>query len=388
MKHYILYSHDGSGNHGCEALVRTTIELLKNDNTKITLSSTRPEEDIRYGIDKICEIKQLHSTVQLNRFSYNFLKSYYDFKIKKNTYAMDALAERIAFDAHKGDIAISVGGDSYCYGATKEMAYRNQVWKKGGLKTVYWGCSIEPELLNDPKIAEDISSFDLITARESISYEVLKRINPNTILVSDSAFHLKSVQKPFQRFASPYNMVGLNLSPLAEESEKKPGIARDNYEKLIDYLIGYTDYYILLIPHVIWKDNDDRTINRYFMEKYKETKRVFAVEDANCEEIKGYISRCKFFIGARTHATIAAYSSYVPTLVLGYSVKSKGIAKDLFGSYDDYVLPVQELSTSYDLVNRFKWLVSNEMEIKNQLKLVLPDYKDLIHNAVEAVNKL
>ena len=52
------------------------------------------------------------------------------------------------------------------------------------------------------------------------------------------------------------------------------------------------------------------------------------------------------------------------------------------------MLPVQELSTSYDLVTRFKWLVSNEMEIKNQLKLVLPDYKDLIHNAVEAVNKL
>lgn len=54
MKHYILYSHDGSGNHGCEALVRTTIELLKDKNSSFTLSSTRPEEDIKYGINELC----------------------------------------------------------------------------------------------------------------------------------------------------------------------------------------------------------------------------------------------------------------------------------------------------------------------------------------------
>ena len=388
MRHYILYYHGGSANHGCEALIRTTAELLDYKNNKISLASFRPEDDKKYGIDQFCDIHRMYETKNVNRWNPKWIKAYLQLKLQHKPYSMDDLVMLNAIGAKKGDIALSIGGDNYCYNDTQGLIRANDMLRCNGIKTVLWGCSIEPELLNDPKIAEDISSFDLITARESISYEVLKRINPNTILVSDSAFHLKSVQKPFQRFASPYNMVGLNLSPLAEESEKKPGIARDNYEKLIDYLIGYTDYYILLIPHVIWKDNDDRTINRYFMEKYKETKRVFAVEDANCEEIKGYISRCKFFIGARTHATIAAYSSYVPTLVLGYSVKSKGIAKDLFGSYDDYVLPVQELSTSYDLVNRFKWLVSNEMEIKNQLKLVLPDYKDLIHNAVEAVNKL
>ena len=48
-------------------------------------------------------------------------------------------------------------------------------------------------------------------------------------------------------------------------------------------------------------------------------------------QYKGYIARMRFFIGARTHATIAAYSNCVPTMVLGYSIKSRGIAKDLFG---------------------------------------------------------
>lgn len=44
-------------------------------------------------------------------------------------------------------------------------------------------------------------------------------------------------------------------------------------------------------------------------------------KEYNCEQLKYIISRCRFFVGARTHATIAAYSSEIPTLVLGYSIK-------------------------------------------------------------------
>ncbi len=51
----------------------------------------------------------------------------------------------------------------------------------------------------------------------------------------------------------------------------------------------------------------------------------------------------------RTHATIAAYSTGVPTLVVGYSVKARGIARDLFGTEDGYVLPVQQLKESDEL---------------------------------------
>ena len=71
------------------------------------------------------------------------------------------------------------------------------------------------------------------------------------------------------------------------------------------------------------------------------------------EKLKGYISKCSFFVGARTHSTIAAYSSNIPTLVIGYSVKSKGIAKDLFGTYKGYVLPVQKLASENSLVDAY-----------------------------------
>lgn len=81
---------------------------------------------------------------------------------------------------------------------------------------------------------------------------------------------------------------------------------------------------------------------------------MLEIADATCEELKGFISRCRLFVGARTHATIAAYSTCVPTLVAGYSVKARGIAKDLFGSEENYVLPVQSLKNKDDLVKGFQ----------------------------------
>ena len=71
----------------------------------------------------------------------------------------------------------------------------------------------------------------------------------------------------------------------------------------------------------------------HYYEEFKDTGRVILSYRIilTAPQYKGYIARMRFFIGARTHATIAAYSNCVPTLVLGYSVKSKGIAKDLFG---------------------------------------------------------
>jgi polysaccharide pyruvyl transferase WcaK-like protein len=94
------------------------------------------------------------------------------------------------------------------------------------------------------------------------------------------------------------------------------------------------------------------------------------------------------FIGARTHATIAAYSSCVPTLVVGYSIKAKGIAKDLFNTYDNYCLPVQALESSDDLIRAFEWLKENEDGIRTHLTGIMPDYIKRAQNVAEEIKKL
>ena len=94
------------------------------------------------------------------------------------------------------------------------------------------------------------------------------------------------------------------------------------------------------------------------------------------------------FIGARTHATIAAYSTGVPTLVAGYSVKARGIAKDIFGTDQNYVLPVQGFTRNEDLTEAFRWLCENEQHIRKYLKDKMPEYCSKSLSAGDAVRRL
>ena len=129
--------------------------------------------------------------------------------------------------------------------------------------------------------------------------------------------------------------------------------------------------------------NNDYEILQEFYEKFKETNRVILLPDnLNATEYKGYIARMRFFIGARTHATIAAYSCLVPTMVLGYSVKSKGIAKDIFGE-EKLVLDLNEISDSQKLIAKFEEMKSQENELREILKLRIPDIKKMAEKARE-----
>jgi polysaccharide pyruvyl transferase WcaK-like protein len=138
----------------------------------------------------------------------------------------------------------------------------------------------------------------------------------------------------------------------------------------------------------MWNYNDDRLTLAQLYEDYKENERVILFEDMSCQHIKYIISKCRAFIGARTHATIAAYSSCVPTLVVGYSVKARGIARDLFGTEEHYVLPVQTLSDSEELITAYDWMMEREQEIRTHLEKIMPDYCASAAQAGEELRRL
>lgn len=71
---------------------------------------------------------------------------------------------------------------------------------------------------------------------------------------------------------------------------------------------------------------------------------------------------------------IAAYSTGVPTLVMGYSVKARGIARDLFGTEEGYVLPVQSLRRPEELTEAFRGLLDKGDEIRTYMAKILPEY--------------
>lgn len=378
------YFHAGSRNHGCEAIVQTTGTLF---DKKIKLFSFAPEEDLEYELDKFVELYKLEKT------SYTFWDKVICVLTEKLTrtekygYAIRAKHEIDEFN--KGGIALSIGGDNYCYGDAYNyhLSGLNYHLHKKGLKTVLWGCSIEPEMITD-SVRKDFSRYDLIVARESISYKTLKQCNSNTILACDPAFNLKTEYLPLPDNFIPGQTVGINLSPLIQKSENEKGITLLNYRMMIRHIIETTNYNIALIPHVVCKGNDDRIPLTALFHEFEESGRICIINDCDCRQLKGYISRCCLFIGARTHATIAAYSSAVPTLVIGYSTKAKGIARDLFGSETHYVLPVQQLRRKNDMEKAFDWLNFNRSQIEEHLQKIIPEYSGTIKKAVQKIQDL
>ena len=381
-----LYSHGGSGNHGCEAIVRSTIKVL-NENS-VNVFSHNVDQDVKYGIDDICNL-QKDTVSSIQRGSLKWLLSSIQSKTTGRIDLKVKYQRKLLFDnIHSGDICFSVGGDNYCYAGVEILGAVNYCLRKKHFKTVLWGCSVEPELLNNQHVINDISKFDLITVRESISYQALKRINNNTYLIPDSAFALDRIDLPLPTGWKENNTIGVNASPLILSSGNSENIVMEAYRKLIITIIENTDSTIALIPHVVWDNNDDREVLKQLYEEFKDTGRLVLVDDFNCMQLKGYIARCRMFIGARTHATIAAYSSCVPTLVLGYSVKSRGIAKDIFGTDKNYVISVQGMKNTNLLSEGFLWLLENEKSIKSHLHSMMPDYVNRVYNAGTLVKAL
>lgn len=374
-KKFFLYGHNGSGNHGCEAIVRSTAKILKNTykDIEIKLASNGANEDKFYGLDKVVSI--IDEKVNNNKLSLSFLNAYFTYKILNNNLKLEQLPYKKTFNnLDKGTVALSIGGDNYCYPGWQRFEMLHNILRYNNIKTVLWGCSVEPSKI-DEKMAEDLKNYDLIITRETLTLEALNRIGAKVKLYPDPAFQLNKIEKELPKEFINNNTVGINISPMVMNNENVKGIVMENYTNLIKYILENTDMNVALIPHVIWEDNnDDRIPSRELYNKFKNTGRIIIIEDDNCEVLKGYIARCRIFIGARTHSTIAAYSTCVPTLVVGYSIKAKGIAKDIFGTYENYVIPVQEIIRDNDLILTFKWLREREEEVKEHLKEFMPQY--------------
>lgn len=379
-----LFSHGGSENHGCEAIVRGTKAIL--NDISLTLYSNCKVQDEKYGLNEIVEL--VDSRISHSKKSAkHILAALQVHAMHKDTYATKISVEHMLNKYKAGDIAISIGGDNYCYRGFEEYCFINEMLRKRKIKTVLWGCSIEENLI-DETLKKDLCGFDVIVARECITYDCLKKIGANVVLYADPAFQLKPKKCDIVFDKAKGKVIGINISPMIMTCESGKGAAYENYFELIRHILENTDYQIALIPHVVWASNDDRKVNEKLYADFNKNERITVIGDRCAEEAKYIISQCDMFIGARTHSTIAAYSTCVPTLVVGYSVKAKGIAKDIFGTYDNYVLPVQSLENPDDLTNTFKWIESHKNEIRAHLNKFIPGYCKQGLKAGEEIKKL
>lgn len=372
---YVMYPHGGSGNHGCEAIVRSTVKLIGNETTLFT---NKIEDDHKVGLQDLCKLDVAEKPIKSGGLSH--VCAIFRNKVLGRADAFDRLVfQHIVETAKKADYVLGIGGDNYCYDTPEFIYLVNRMVDEAGLKRILWGASVETEAI-DERMLQDLRGYYKIWARESLTYQaLLDKGLTQTFLLPDPAFVLDRIDLPLPDGFVEGNTVGINVSPMIIGYEKSQGMALQNYVNLVRYIVAETDMQVALISHVVWSHNDDRKPLIQLYDMFKDTGRVVMIEDHNAMELKGYIARCRFMVVARTHASIAAYSTQVPTLVVGYSVKARGIAKDIFGTEENYVLPVQSLTHENELVKGFQWMMDHEADIKTYYAEMMPNYIEKVY---------
>jgi len=354
-KKFLLYGHGGSYNHGAEAIIKSTIKLIKNNypDSHVLLSTHFKEQDMEFGIDvnEYCERDKSSSE-----------KGKYDKLIYKST--IDKI--------DKDTVCLSVGGDNYCYDNWRRWKAIHERAIEAGAKSVLWSCSIEPSMM-DKEMLDTLRTHHVITARESITYNSLKEhgLN-NAVLCSDVAFALTSIKVDLPTNFIEYNTVGINISPLVVRREVKPGIILENIATIIEYIIKNTDMKIALIPHVVMSMDNDYAILKEVYDMFNSERICLVSDKLDAAQYKYVISKCRFGIFSRC-------------IAIGYSIKSAGIAHDLGAS--DYVIGLDKFIDKFSLCTMFKNLMKNENIFSNNLEKIMELYVKNSRNC-EVINVL
>lgn len=188
------------------------------------------------------------------------------------------------------------------------------------------------------KAVKSISKAALVMTRDRQSLDYVKELTKGKANVKeyiDVAFFL-----PYSKieFNNDEIHVGLNVSGLLWNG----GYTRDNqfglkadYQHLIRSIINFflsqKGVRLHLISHVasgVRNAESDYAVLYALWREYHSEQMTLAPFFHTPIEAKDYIAGLDFFMGARMHATIAAFSSGVPVLPMAYSRKFNGLFVD------------------------------------------------------------
>ncbi len=379
-------------NRGVEAIVRGTNAILREclpdrecilPVDEMKLNAQQWPQYKAEGIEMLAVQSPRYSLALLQRLSA------LPFDFAKRAQETLPLETRIHDAMERAQGALSLGGDKY------SLDYRYPIYQvaldrlcmERRIPVFLWGASVGPfsaDRRYEKQVMRHLARFDMICAREDITMDYLHSHGlENVMRCSDPAFHLG--KQPIDEFdgwpEGENGTVGINLSPILVRRAAQGG--RNLIEEAANFIRWLIDrkFGVLLIPHVWPLDggskNSDVEVHQSVLSYLGDEARgrVRAVDqNYNAPQLKWIISHCRVFIGARTHATIAALSTGVPTIFLGYSIKSRGISLDMTGK-EDTVLN-GNLISSEALRKMFEAVMAGEQTIRETLAARLPEVKE------------
>lgn len=373
-----LFILNGStGNRGCEAILMSTWDLLRQAYPHATaINSSMRDPRTRVA-------SYLHQPGLLHRChpepgSAQFLA----WQWAKRVRGMQYNFERFLRDA---DIVMSLGGDNYSldYNSVQKYLDANDRVLAAGKPLVIWGASVGPftsEPETEARVAEQFKRIALVVARErrTVAYLESIGVQENVMLLPDPAFSLNDSPVTLtdaQEAMLQAGAIGVNLSPLLARYRDGMGAWLEDATEWVRAILETSGRPVLLVPHVFEPNNDDQAFMAQILARIgAPVERLSLLDGKNlsCMQIKQVISRLHVFIGARTHATIAAMSRGVPTLSIGYSAKARGINEEVFGSTDWMVS--HHFLDAKTLVEHYRMLNENVEQIREALTLRRTNY--------------
>lgn len=348
--HILFVGNSSYYNRGCEAIVRGTMRIVEHRFGKqlsVSAGVFADEEDVAWSNRQESDSRIRTFSLHDRPYSASWLKRKLNKKL--GTSFRDQVP-RVYEEAKTARWALQVGGDNYSldYGRPERHFRLDRALWAEGMPSLLWGASVGP-FSKDPQFESvairHLRNFHRICVREeeSASYLAVHGLT-NVTLVADPAF-LMEPAAPENLFdaSAVKGWVGVNLSPIMWRYA-----AGMDFDQWTAHSVSYLSLLLrkldrlLLIPHV-----QAPTLGRCDWKFISlllsrlpggDRERVQVLPDTlNAAQLKHCISGCRAFIGARTHSTIAALSSGVPTLSIAYSTKARGINRQIYGHLENVI---------------------------------------------------
>ena len=380
-RRFLLVGNGPYYNRGCEAIVRGTVRVLRaefgDDVQAVNLSHGRSAAILEQARDEVDKGIR-HVPLAYGRWSWPWFRRQAKRILDKNAELRFCSMEPYVRGAYA---ALKLGGDIYSldYGLPEHVIDLDRWVQQRDVPIVLWGASVGP-FDNHPEFAErmlaHLRSLDAIFVRESVTMDYLEAhgIRSNVHRVCDPAFVMEPVEPSEGKmgFSVPEGAIGFNFSPILAKRVGGGDLAKGTQlcTEVVVRLANEIGRDIMLITHVTGdQDENDHSVLASVAEASKDrvgVRILCAPDNLSAAETKWLISQCSVFAGARTHSTIAAWSSCVPTLSFAYSVKARGLNEDIYGSRE-YCLDPEDVSPE-TTCERIGVLVSEESGIRSQLR--------------------
>jgi colanic acid/amylovoran biosynthesis protein len=313
------------------------------------------------------------------------------------------------------DLVVDLSGDSISrdYSGIANLTVMLPLLTARALRRPYYLCaqSIGPFGRGrlDDLVLDVLRTATLITTREARTQRLLAEhgIAANVRRTEDLAFLLapadparRDTLLAAERIDPSWPWVGMSISSIVAAyafadlpPKQRQGAYVAAMAQFADYVVDRYGLNVLFVPHVVIPGiSDDRDVTSRVLSAMQRADHGRIVGgDYTGAELKAFIGTCRYFVGSRMHATIAALSQEIPTVTLAYNHKTLGINGEVLGQ-GDFLIDLRAIRSDELLarcVATFDALVAREAEIRAELRRRLPSIRvGAQQNAVSALELL